>query len=80
MFPGSSLLLFGQGVEGSFLLESRATNTMTAIEFVAKKLNIPVTDITNVSDEWRMYLHDVDVKKPDEKTSLQSGSLLERQD
>lgn len=50
--------------------ENRMTNTMSAIEYVAKQLKIPETDITNVSDEWRMYLHDVDVKMPDEKTRV----------
>ena len=50
--------------------ENRTTNTMSSIEYVAKQLKIPETDITNVSDEWRMYLHDVDVKMPDEKTRV----------
>ena len=50
--------------------ENRMTNTMSAIKYVAKELKIPETDITNVSDEWRMYLHDVDVKMPDEKTRV----------
>lgn len=50
--------------------ENRTTNTCRAIEYVAKQFKILETEITNVSDEWRMYLHDTDVKIPDEKTRV----------
>ena len=40
------------------------------MEYIATKLQIQAADIANVSDEWRLYLHDKDIKKPDKDTRV----------
>ena len=50
--------------------EMRSNASLRATEYVATKLRIQVADITNVSDEWRLYLHDKDITKPDKDTRV----------
>ena len=48
--------------------ERRSNASLRAIEYVATKLRIQAADIANVSDEWRLYLPDKDITKPDKDT------------
>ena len=50
--------------------ERRSNASLRAIEYVATKLRIQAADIANVSDEWRLYLHDKDITKPDKDTRV----------
>ena len=50
--------------------ERRSNASLRAIEYVATKLRIQAADVANVSDEWRLYLHDKDITKPDKDTRV----------
>ena len=50
--------------------EMRSNASLRAIEYVATKLRIQAADIANVSDEWRLYLHDKDITKLDKDTRV----------
>ena len=50
--------------------ERRSNAILRAIEYVATKLRIQAADTANVSDEWRLYLHDKDITKPDKDTRV----------
>ena len=50
--------------------EMRSNASLRVIEYVATKLRIQAADIADVSDEWRLYLHDKDITKPDKDTRV----------
>ena len=41
-----------------------------AIEFVASKLRMRAADIANVSGEWRLYIYDEEIRKPEKAQEL----------
>ena len=43
--------------------DQRPDASLRAIEFVATKLRMPAADIANVSDEWRSYIHDEEIRE-----------------
>ena len=43
--------------------DQRSDASLRAIEFVATKLRMPDADIANVSDEWRLYIHDEEIRE-----------------
>ena len=45
--------------------DQRSDASLRVIEFVATKLRMPAADIANVSDEWRLYIHDEEIRKPE---------------
>lgn len=45
--------------------DRRSDASLRAIEFVASKLRTPAADIASVSDEWRLYIHDEEIRKPE---------------
>lgn len=46
------------------------TVILSVVEFVASKLSTPAADIANVSDEWRLYIYDEEIKKPEKGTRV----------
>ena len=52
------------------LLRFHSGASLRAIEYVAGKLRLPTENIADVSDEWRLYLHDEDVKKHEKGTRV----------
>ena len=50
--------------------DQRSDASSRAIEFVATKLRMPAADIANVSDEWRLYIHDEEIRKPEKGTRV----------
>ena len=49
---------------GTLNPDRRSDASLRPIEFVASKLRMPAADITNVSDEWRLYIYDEEIRKP----------------
>ncbi|PFX13024.1 hypothetical protein AWC38_SpisGene22936 [Stylophora pistillata] len=50
--------------------DRRSDAILRAIEFVASKLRTPAADIASVSDEWRLYIHDEEIRKPEKGTRV----------
>ena len=50
--------------------DQKSDASSRAIEFVATKLRMPAADIANVSDEWRLYIHDEEIRKPEKGTRV----------
>ena len=50
--------------------DRRPDASLRAIEFVASKLRTPAVDIANVSDEWRFYIYDEEIRKPEKGTRV----------
>jgi len=50
--------------------DRRSDASLRAIEFVASKLRTPAADIASVSDEWRLYIHDEEIRKPEKGTRV----------
>ena len=46
------------------------TVILSVVEFVASKLRTPAADIANVSDEWRLYIYDEEIRKPEKGTRV----------
>ena len=46
------------------------TVILSVVEFVASKLSTPAADIANVSDEWRLYIYDEEIRKPEKGTRV----------
>ena len=44
--------------------------SLRTIKVVASKLRTPAADIANVSDEWRLYIYDEEIKKPEKGTRV----------
>ena len=45
--------------------DRRSDASFRAIQFFASKLRTPAADIANVSDEWRLYICDEEIRKPE---------------
>ena len=55
---------------GTLNPDRRSDASLRPIEFVASKLRMPAADITNVSDEWRLYIYDEEIRKPKKAQEL----------
>lgn len=54
----------------SCLNPDRSDASLRAIEFVASKLRTPAADNANVSDEWRLYIYDGEIRKREKATRV----------
>ena len=50
--------------------DRRSDASLRAIGYVATKLRMPAANIANVSDKWRLYIHDEEIRKPEKRTRV----------
>ena len=50
--------------------DRRTQAPLTAIEYIAKQIHIPDDEVSYVSDEWRAYVHDDEVKTAAEESRV----------